>query len=87
MSSVVAQSVSAQNNNLKVTSLILTLGITRCCVFGKTLNANIPTSGGGAQWIRALVDNRKVVDFCLFVSFTLSTHNGAKQNTRHVGPA
>ena len=28
----------------------------------KTLNANIPTSGGAAQWIRALVGNRKVVD-------------------------
>ena len=29
---------------------------------GKTLNANIPTSGGAAQWMRAQAGNRKVVD-------------------------
>ena len=36
--------------------------ISMFCTWGKTCNAIIQTSGGAAQWIRAQVGNRKVVD-------------------------
>ena len=60
-SSGIAQYVKVPNSNLTIATLMPTLGIMCCCVFGKTINANISTSGGAAQWIRTQVGNRKVV--------------------------
>ena len=54
----VAKFVRAPNSNRKVGSSMLTLRMS----LGKTLNANIPTSGRAAQRIRAQVGNCKVVD-------------------------
>ena len=55
-------SVRVPNNNRKVISSMSTLGNTRNCVLGKTLNAIIPNSGDVAhsEWIRAKVCNRKI---------------------------
>ena len=57
----VPQFVRAPNGYCKVVSSLPTSGIARCCVFGKTLNAIIPTSEDAAQWIRAQFGNRQVV--------------------------
>ena len=47
-------------SNGKVANLMPTLGITQCGVLGKALKANILTSGGATQWIRAEVGNRNI---------------------------
>ena len=58
----VAQSVNALNSNRKIVCSMTTLGITRCCVLGKTINANISTSSSAVQWIKAQIGNCNVVD-------------------------
>ena len=86
-SGCVAQFVRVLNLNRKVVSSMPTLSITPSCVLG-ILNVSISTIGDKAQWIRAQVGNRKIVDSrfdsCVFLkeAYRQNSHNGAKQSTR-----
>ena len=57
----VAQPVTAPNSNRRLLVRYPHFIISGCFV-EKSLNVFIPTSGGAAQWIRALVGNLKIFD-------------------------
>ena len=56
-----AQFDRVQNSN-DCCTLMPMLATSMLCTWGKTSNAIIQVSGGAAQWIKAQVGNRKVVD-------------------------